>query len=87
MRIMIIICNFFVNSQIFSFENNANHNRIVYYCANKSKNPWDENAILACRGSFYPAVLGLLLYVDNNAELKALSLESFFGIMRMNIIY
>ena len=51
--------------------------RIVYYCENKSTHPWDENANLECRGSFNNAVLGLLLYVDNNAEIKALSLESF----------
>ncbi len=61
----------------FTFAHPIKSGNIIYFCGNKSENPWGEDAILECRGSFNPAVLGLLLYIDNNAEINPLSLESF----------
>ena len=51
--------------------------KLIYYCANRAEKPWDENSDLVCSGSFYPAVLDLLFYVDHNAELRSDILESF----------
>ena len=50
---------------------------IVYYCENKAEDPWVEDSIVACRGTFLAAVLGLLIYIDNNADIKPMLLESF----------
>ncbi len=50
---------------------------IVFYCENKAETPWVYNAPANCRGSFNPAVLGLLLYIDSNADIQASSIETF----------
>ena len=53
----------------YASENQTDKKRLIYYCANRVEKPWDENSDLVCSGSFYPAVLDLLFYVDHNAEL------------------
>ncbi|APJ02969.1 ABC transporter substrate-binding protein [Silvanigrella aquatica] len=74
----ILLSSSFAFFCLFSFNLMANQsNSIIYYCESHSLNAWDEDTILACRGSFYPAVLNSLLYLDNNVELRPLSLESF----------
>jgi oligopeptide transport system substrate-binding protein len=50
---------------------------VVYFCSNKIGNPWFENASYDCWSSFMTAVLGTLVSLDNNAELKPALLESY----------
>ncbi len=77
-----ILLSFFITGSSLFFHSYGNANtmemkNIIYYCENKAQNPWVEDAIAACRGSFLPAVLGLLIYIDNNADIKPMLLESF----------
>lgn len=50
---------------------------IIYFCPNKMDSPWFEAASYDCWSSFMTAVLGTLISIDQNAELKPSLLESF----------
>jgi len=77
MKLLYILSLIFTTFQVYANNSNVESKKIIYFCGNNSEFPWEENAELACRGSFYPAVLGLLFYIDHNAEINTLSLESF----------
>lgn len=77
MNLLYIIVIVIIPLNIFAKNPLSNTSKIIYFCANKSEFPWEENAELACRGSFYPAVLGSLFYIDNNSEIQTHTLESF----------
>ncbi len=67
----------FIIFNCYAVEKQSDKKKLIYYCANRAEKPWDENSDLVCSGSFYPAVLDLLFYVDHNAELRSDILESF----------
>lgn len=69
---------YFCFMNCYALGNHFEKKKLIYYCANRAEKPWDANSDLICSGSFYPAVLDLLFYVDHNAELKSDILE-FFG--------
>jgi len=50
---------------------------IVFYCESKVAPLWSYAAPANCRGSFNPAVLGLLFYIDKNAELKPSAIDKY----------
>ena len=61
----------------FGASQSMENKNIIFYCENKAETPWVYNAPANCRGSFNPAVLGLLLYIDNNSNLQPSSIETF----------
>ncbi|WP_161597565.1 hypothetical protein [Fluviispira multicolorata] len=52
-------------------------NEIVFYSPNKAENPWVENAAADTRYTFNTAVLGLLVYMDTDFNIKPITLQSF----------
>ena len=60
-----------------SLNMNPKSSNIVYLCPNKIGNPWNENASYDCWSSFMTAVLGTLVSIDSNAELKSTMLDSY----------
>ena len=54
-----------------------NSNEIVFYSPNKAENPWIANASCDTRHFFMTAVMGLLVYMDKDFNIKPLSLKSF----------
>lgn len=56
---------------------NQNNGNIIYYCSNKIGQPWLENSSYDCWSHFMTAVLGTLIYVDNNGDLVPSMVESF----------
>lgn len=71
----LVLCFAFVNCLAIAKQDDRK--RLIYYCGNRADKPWDENSDLACSGSFYPAVLDSLFYIDHNAELKSDILDTF----------
>jgi oligopeptide transport system substrate-binding protein len=56
---------------------NPKNDSIVYFCGNKFEYPWLENASYDCWSSFMTAVMGTLISIDNNGDIKPYLLESF----------
>ncbi len=53
------------------------NDNIIYFCPNKFGNPWIESSSYDCWSTFMIAVLGSLISIDNNGNIKPSLLESF----------
>lgn len=66
---------------------NQMNDNIIYFCPNKFENPWIESSSYDCWSAFMIAVLGSLISIDSNADIKPSLLESIEDVEGVQILF